>query len=90
MSPHEYSPDHCIQKELEDLGSLLAKTGAHFVFGQSSGAVIALEASRVLSSIHKAVSMSRRFILKVCPMIWLLALSTKSAKESWRQPDHGK
>jgi pimeloyl-ACP methyl ester carboxylesterase len=33
MSPREYGPDHSIQKELEDLGSLLAHTGARWVFG---------------------------------------------------------
>jgi hypothetical protein len=64
MSPREYSPDHSIQKELEDLGSLLAQTGAHFVFGLSSGAVIALEASRVLSSIHKAALYEPPFYLQ--------------------------
>jgi pimeloyl-ACP methyl ester carboxylesterase len=64
MSPREYSPDHSIQKELEDLGSLLAQTGAHFVFGLSSGAVIAIEASRVLSSIHKAALYEPPFYLE--------------------------
>lgn len=64
MSPREYSPDHSIQKELEDLGSLLAQTGAHFVFGLSSGAVIALEASRVLPSIHKAALYEPPFYLE--------------------------
>ena len=63
MSPREYSPDHSIQKELEDLGSLLAKTGAHLVFGLSSGAVIALEASQALSSIHKAALYDPPFYL---------------------------
>lgn len=53
MSPREYSPDHSIQRDVEDLHCLLSHTGAQFVFGLSSGAVIALEASRTLSQIRK-------------------------------------
>ena len=64
MSPREYSPDHSIESELEDLDSLLAQTRAHFVFGLSSGAVITLEASRVLPSIHKAALYEPPFYLK--------------------------
>lgn len=64
MSPSEYGPDYSIQKELEDLGSLLARTGAHFVFGLSSGAIVVLEASRVLPSIHKAALYEPPFYLQ--------------------------
>jgi pimeloyl-ACP methyl ester carboxylesterase len=53
MSPREYSPEHSIQGDVEDLDSILTHSGAHFVFGLSSGAVIALEASRTLRSISK-------------------------------------
>jgi pimeloyl-ACP methyl ester carboxylesterase len=63
MSPREYSPDHSIQKELENLDNLLSHTGAHFVLGLSSGAVIALEASRILSSIHKTAFYEPPFYL---------------------------
>ncbi|WP_409271797.1 alpha/beta fold hydrolase [Neobacillus sp. SCS-31] len=49
-----YSQNHMIQKEVEDLEALLSKTGAHFVFGVSVGALICLEAALELASIHKA------------------------------------
>jgi pimeloyl-ACP methyl ester carboxylesterase len=53
MSPQTYSPEYSIQRDVEDLDSLLSHNGAHFVFGLSSGAVIALEASRTLPAIRK-------------------------------------
>jgi pimeloyl-ACP methyl ester carboxylesterase len=64
MSPLEYRPGHSIRKEVEDLDGLLRETGAHFVFGLSSGAVIALEAARVLPSIRKAVLYEPPFYLQ--------------------------
>lgn len=54
LSPLSYSPDYHIQKDVEDLEALLAKTGAHNVFGLSSGAVIVLQAALTLPSIDKA------------------------------------
>ncbi|MEP7290743.1 MAG: alpha/beta hydrolase, partial [Chloroflexota bacterium] len=41
------------QKEIEDLDALLSKTGAPFVFGLSSGAIITLQAALTLKSIQK-------------------------------------
>jgi len=40
-------------KECEDLDALLAQTDAHFVFGHSSGGLIALQAALTLPRIHK-------------------------------------
>ena len=46
--------DHyAMTKECEDLDALLAQTGAHFVFGHSSSALIALQAALTLSSVSK-------------------------------------
>jgi pimeloyl-ACP methyl ester carboxylesterase len=45
--------DYSIHKEVEDLGALLTRTGAHYVFGLSSGAIISLQAARALPDIHK-------------------------------------
>lgn len=42
-----------IQREVEDLEALLAKTKAHYVFGLSSGAIISLEAALALPAIQK-------------------------------------
>jgi pimeloyl-ACP methyl ester carboxylesterase len=49
-----YSKDYSIQKEVEDLDALLTKTGAHNVFGVSSGGIICLQAALTLHAIHKA------------------------------------
>jgi pimeloyl-ACP methyl ester carboxylesterase len=46
--------DYGVQKEVEDLAALLAKTAAHQVFGVSAGALICLQGARVLPAIHKA------------------------------------
>ncbi len=48
-----FGNDYSIQKEIEDLDALLNKTGAHYVFGLSSGALITLQATLKLPAIHK-------------------------------------
>jgi pimeloyl-ACP methyl ester carboxylesterase len=45
--------DYSIQKEVEDLDALLAKTGALYVFGLSSGAIITLQAAITQPDIRK-------------------------------------
>jgi len=45
---------YSLQKEVEDLEALLAKTGTHNIFGVSSGAIISLQAALTLSAVHKA------------------------------------
>jgi pimeloyl-ACP methyl ester carboxylesterase len=54
LSPLPFSKDYRIQKDVEDVEALLAKTGAHSVFGLSSGALICLQAALTLPAIHKA------------------------------------
>lgn len=49
-----YGKDDNIQKDVEDMDSLLAKTGARYVFGLSAGALIWLKAGLTLSALHKA------------------------------------
>lgn len=46
-----YSKDHGVRREVEDFEALLDQTHAHNVFGLSVGAVIAIEAARVLPAI---------------------------------------
>lgn len=48
-----FGRDYSIQKEVEDLGALLTKTGANRVFGVSAGGLISLEAALTLPTIHK-------------------------------------
>jgi pimeloyl-ACP methyl ester carboxylesterase len=45
--------DYSTQKEVEDLDALLTATGAHYVFGLSSGALISLQAALTLPALHK-------------------------------------
>lgn len=49
-----YRGDHRIRKDVEDLDALLTRTGAHNVFGVSSGGIICLQAALTLPAIHKA------------------------------------
>ncbi len=49
-----YGKDYSIQKDVEDMDALLTKTGAHYVFGVSSGGLIWLQAALTLPAIHKA------------------------------------
>ncbi len=37
--------EYTIQKEVEDLDALLSKTGAHYIYGLSTGAIISLQAA---------------------------------------------
>src|SRR5258707_9148170 len=39
-----YGKDYSIQEDVEDMDALLTKTGAHYVFGVSSGGLIWLQA----------------------------------------------
>ncbi|KEF61003.1 uncharacterized protein A1O9_02567 [Exophiala aquamarina CBS 119918] len=44
--------DYCLIKEVEDVEALQSTTGAKYVFGVSSGAVIALKAALIAPSSH--------------------------------------
>jgi pimeloyl-ACP methyl ester carboxylesterase len=48
-----YGNAYSIQRDVEDLEALLRKTGAHNVFGLSSGALIALQSALLLPTIQK-------------------------------------
>jgi pimeloyl-ACP methyl ester carboxylesterase len=48
-----YGNDYSIQKDVEDVDALFAKTGAHYLFGLSTGGLIALQAALTLPAIHK-------------------------------------
>ena len=49
-----FGENYSIQKEIEDLDAITGKTGAHYIFGLSSGALIALQSTLKLTTIHKA------------------------------------
>jgi pimeloyl-ACP methyl ester carboxylesterase len=48
-----YGDQYGLHSECEDLDALLSTTGAHNVFGLSSGALISLQAALILPGIHK-------------------------------------
>lgn len=54
LSPLPYGKDYCIQKDIEDLQALFTKTGARYIFGLSSGAIVSLQAAASLPFIQKA------------------------------------
>ncbi len=49
-----YGKEYSVQEDVDDLDALLTKTGAHYVFGVSSGGIICLEAALKLPAIQKA------------------------------------
>jgi pimeloyl-ACP methyl ester carboxylesterase len=48
-----FGDNYSTQKEVEDLGAILKKTDAHYIFGASSGGLIALQTSITSQDIHK-------------------------------------
>jgi pimeloyl-ACP methyl ester carboxylesterase len=50
-----FGDNYGLHKEIEDVDAILRKTGAHLIFGLSTGGLIALQAALELPSIHKAV-----------------------------------
>ncbi len=49
-----YGGSYSVREDVDDMDALLKKTGAHYVFGVSSGAIIWLEAALTLPAIQKA------------------------------------
>jgi pimeloyl-ACP methyl ester carboxylesterase len=76
-----YGKDHGIQKDVEDMDALLTKTGAHFVFGVSSGAIICLEAALTLPAIQKAAIFEPPLIVNgPAPWAWLTRFDQEIAE----------
>jgi len=51
-----FGENYSLQKEVEDIDALLEKTSAQYLFGGSTGGLIALQASITLPEIHKIVT----------------------------------
>ena len=68
LSAKTFTPDHTIARDVEDVSSVLEKTGSHFIFGLSSGAIIALEATRTLPTIQKTVLYEPPFYVDGVPV----------------------
>jgi len=48
-----YGENYSLQTEVDDVDALLKKTGAHYLFGVSSGGLIILRSSLTLPDVHK-------------------------------------
>lgn len=48
-----YAADHSAGRDIEDLDAILTETGARYLFGVSSGAIVSLLAALELDTIHK-------------------------------------
>ncbi len=76
-----YGKDYSIQKEVEDMDALLTKTGAHYVFGVSSGGIIWLQAALRLPSIHKASIYEPPLVINgSLPIAWLTCFEKEIAQ----------
>ena len=64
LSPKEYTPAHTIEKDVEDVSCVINVSGASYVFGLSSGALVTLEAIKVLPFIKKAAVYEPPFYVK--------------------------
>ncbi|MFZ0903171.1 MAG: alpha/beta hydrolase [Mycobacterium sp.] len=51
-SAKAFTDDHTYQRDVEDIAAVLEATGAHVLFGLSSGALLAIESARQLSSVN--------------------------------------
>jgi pimeloyl-ACP methyl ester carboxylesterase len=66
-----FGEDYGIRKEVEDLEALLNRTGAHHVFGISSGGLIVLEAALSLSAIRKVALYEPALLMNSSRTEWL-------------------
>ena len=80
LSPKPFAPGHAVARDVEDVSSVLEKTGTHFVFGLSSGAIIALEATRVLPAIQKTVLYEPPFYVDGVPTKKIARLNQELAE----------
>src|SRR5260370_21668713 len=73
-----YGRDYSVQEEVEDLDALLSKTGAHYIFGVSSGAIISLQAALTLPAIQKASIFEPPLIVSsLTPTRWLTRVANE-------------
>jgi pimeloyl-ACP methyl ester carboxylesterase len=76
-----YGKDYSIQKDVEDMDALLTKTGAHYVFGVSSGGIIWLQAALSLPAIHKAAIYEPPLLINSSlPIAWLTRFDKEMAQ----------
>lgn len=62
-----------VATEVQDLDAILQKTGAHYVFGVSVGAIVSMHAARTLRSIQKLAVFEPPFMLNGSPSMAFVA-----------------
>jgi pimeloyl-ACP methyl ester carboxylesterase len=76
-----YGKPYGVREDVEDLDALLAKTGAHDVFGVSSGAIICLEAALAIPAIQKAAIFEPPLMIDgPAPTAWLTRFDREIAQ----------
>ncbi|MEA2634748.1 MAG: hypothetical protein QOH92_1515 [Chloroflexota bacterium] len=76
-----YGKPYGVREDVEDMDALLAKTGAHDVFGVSSGAIICLEAALTLPVIQKAAIFEPPLMVDgPAPTAWLTRFDREMAQ----------
>ena len=76
-----YGTPYGVREDVEDLDALLAKTGAHGVFGVSSGAIICLEAALTMPAIHRAAIFEPPLMVDgPAPTAWLTRFDREIAQ----------
>jgi pimeloyl-ACP methyl ester carboxylesterase len=76
-----YGKGYGVQEDVEDLDALLTRTGAHFVFGVSSGAIISLQAALTLPAIQKAAIFEPPLMFNgSAPTRWLTRFDNEMAQ----------
>jgi pimeloyl-ACP methyl ester carboxylesterase len=76
-----YGKDHRVQRDVEDMDALLTGTGAHYVVGVSSGAIIWLQAALTLPAIHKAAIFEPPLMFDgSAPAAWLTRFDREMAQ----------
>jgi pimeloyl-ACP methyl ester carboxylesterase len=82
LSPLPYSKDHSVRKDVEDLDALFVKTGAHYIFGLSSGAIIALQAALTLPAVRKVAVFEPALFINGLPTALLARFDREMAKDN--------
>jgi pimeloyl-ACP methyl ester carboxylesterase len=76
-----YRSGDVVSQEVEDMDALLTKTGAHDVFGVSSGAIISLQAALTLPAIHRAAIFEPPLMFDgSAPTAWLTRFDNEMAQ----------
>jgi pimeloyl-ACP methyl ester carboxylesterase len=76
-----YRSGDVVPQDVEDMDALLTKTGAHEVFGVSSGAIISLQAALTIRAIHRAAIFEPPLMFNgSAPTAWLTRFDNEMAQ----------